>query len=172
MKGKGISIAAQLSIQVHYQNLPFVSSWRDNRFFFYVSARRHAQNDSDRVSVHFYVGAVSLVRNNWDTKVEDGLHLIRPEERPRSTRRKHGLITRKTKDEKIPQEHPTRYFFLLLYAKKYWGLQRCNINILTRIQMSTMVQNARTRCPPWVEIKSDNSNSAYLRTSSRHSIES
>ena len=68
----------------------FVSSWRDNRFFFYVSARHHAQNDSDRVSVHFYVGAVSLVRNNWDTKVEDGLNLIRPEERPRSTRRKHG----------------------------------------------------------------------------------
>lgn len=149
----------------------FVSSWRDNRFFFYVSARHHAQNDSDRVSVHFYVGAVSLVRNNWDTKVEDGLNLIRPEERPRSTRRKHGHASLQTiqndelhvavwfldHEKNEGRENSTRtphtLFFCcctLQHAKKYWGLQRCNINILTRIQMSAMVQNARTRCPPWV----------------------
>jgi hypothetical protein len=59
MKGKGLSIAAQLSNQVkvqHYRirllGLLKLFLQEDNHFF-YVSARRHAQNDSDRVSAQF-----------------------------------------------------------------------------------------------------------------------
>ena len=37
----------------------------DNNFF-YVSTRCHAQNDAHRLSAHFHVGTVLLVRNNRD----------------------------------------------------------------------------------------------------------
>jgi hypothetical protein len=73
MKEKCLSIATQLSNQVKSTHLIEICLLgllklflQEDNYFFYVSARCHAQNDADRFSAHFHVGTVLLVRDNRD----------------------------------------------------------------------------------------------------------